>query len=187
MWKLRDIVLMVILAIICGLIYEVWGLLYNVLNFTSAAGQGVMNGLWFLAGVLIPVIIRRPGAALLGEIIASIIEMAVGSSWGLASVLSGVLQGLGAEIGFAIFAYKRYNMGVAILAGMLSFVGFVPQWFLQYQGGGFGAVNQTVYIVVSLISGAVFAGWLGKIMANALHRTGVLRNFEIGRQSRAAK
>lgn len=187
MWKLRDIVLMVILAIICGLLYEVWGLLYNVFNFSSAAGQGIMNGVWFLAGVLVPVIIRRPGAAIIAELLASIIEMAVGSSWGLAGVLSGVMQGLGAEIGFAIFGYKKYNMGVAILAGMLSFVGFLPQWFLQYQGGGFGPVNQTWYIIISLISGAVFAGWLGTVMARALNRTGVLRNFEIGRQARAVK
>lgn len=187
MWKLRDIVLLVILAIVCGLLYEIWGLLYNVLNVSSAAGQGVMNGIWLLAGVLIPVIIRRPGAAILAELIASIVEMAAGSGWGLATVLSGVMQGLGAEIGFAVFAYKRYDMFAAVLAGMLSFVGFLPQWFFEYQGGDFGPVNQTLYIVVSLISGAILAGWLGKVMASALNKTGVLRNFEIGRQTRVAK
>ena len=187
MWKLRDIVLMVILAIICGLIYEVWGLLYNVLNFSSAAGQAAMNGVWYIAGILVPIIIRRPGAALLGEVLASIVEMATGSSWGLANVLAGVLQGIGAEIIFAIFRYRVYNMTLAMLAGMLSFVLDLPQWFLEYSGGGFGPVNQTIYIVVSLISGAILGGWLSQVMASALNRTGVLRNFEIGRQARAAK
>ena len=49
---------------------------------------------------------------------------------------------------------------------------------------GYGAFPGQVLlgmIVVRMISGALIAGLLGKFIADALHKTGVLANFSIAR------
>ncbi|MCF8564032.1 ECF transporter S component [Alicyclobacillus tolerans] len=186
MWKLRDIVVLVILSIVCGIIFRVWDVVSPFLTLTWVPGQALINGVWFIAGMLIPYIIRRPGAALLAEFIAALIELALASNWGWGGVLSGILQGLGAEIGFLLFAYKRYNLASMLAAGALSGLGFFPQWYLAYGGDHYSASIVLLYGILNLISGAILGGLLAKWIGDALNRTGVVRNFEIGRQTRAA-
>lgn len=183
MWKLRDIILLVILSIVCGFLYRLWDWLYMFAPAQPVA-QAAFNGLWLLAAVLVGVIVRRPGAALLAELIAAIVELAFGSNWGLSTVLSGLIQGLGAEIGFAVFAYKKYNVGVALLAGALSGVAFLPQWWTAYQGSSLHQSVQIGYMIVTIVSGAILGGWLPRAIAAAMNRTGVLRNYAIGRQTK---
>ena len=43
------------------------------------------------------------------ETLAAALELAMGNPWGIGgSLIIGICQGLTAEIGFAIFAYKRW-------------------------------------------------------------------------------
>jgi energy-coupling factor transport system permease protein len=183
-WKLRDVILLVILSIVCGGIYRIWDVVTPFINITWVPGQGILNGIWWLAAILVPYIVRKPGAALLAEIISAMVELTLGSNWGMGGVLSGVLQGLGAEIGFALFAWKRYDLGTLLLAGALAGVGFSPQWYFQYGGKAYGASVVTLYTIITIISGAVLGGWLPKLIGDALYRAGVLRNFAIAKANR---
>lgn len=187
MWKLRDVVVAVILALVCGLIFRLWDGVYTILNIGWVPGQALINGVWFLAGMLIPYVVRRPGAAIIAELIASMLELVLAGNWGWGSVLSGLLQGFGAEIGFMVFAWKRYDAWAMMLAGVLSALGFFPQWLIGYQGLSYPAGQIFGYGIFNLISGAVLGGLLAKWIGDALYRTGVLRNFEIGKQRRAGQ
>lgn len=70
--------------------------------------EGLLNGIWLFAGPLAAIIVRKPGAALFAETLAAALELAMGNPWGIGgSLIIGICQGLTAEIGFAIFAYKR--------------------------------------------------------------------------------
>ena len=55
------------------------------------------------------VIIRKPGAAVLSETMAEVIEVMIGNAVGPRLILSGLIQGLGAEAAFAVTGYKRFN------------------------------------------------------------------------------
>ena len=55
-----------------------------------------------MAGVVGGLVIRRPGAALLCEVVAALVSMLPGTKWGFTTLVSGVLQGLGAEIAFLL-------------------------------------------------------------------------------------
>ena len=69
--------------------------------------EGPLNAFWLFAGPLAAIIVRKPGAALFAETLAAAIELTMGNQWGVGgSLIVGIMQGLGAEIGFAIFAYK---------------------------------------------------------------------------------
>ncbi|WP_067927657.1 ECF transporter S component [Alicyclobacillus shizuokensis] len=185
MWKLRDIIVAVVLSAVCGAIYMGWDWLYGV----AATGlnpvlQAAFNGLWWLAAGLVPYIIRRPGAALLSEIASALFEFVFGSPYSLSAVLSGVLQGLGAEVGFAMFRWRRYHLGVMMLAGALAGLGYSVQAYFQYGANSYAPGVLAGFVIVTMLSGAVLGGALPKWIGDALHRTGSLQNFEIARQVR---
>jgi energy-coupling factor transport system substrate-specific component len=94
-------------------------------------------------------------------------------------MISGVLQGLGAELVFAAFLYKKFNLPVSLLAGAGAglFCGlndsFLPWgWNIAYAAG-----DKLVYIVFTTISGAVIAGGLSWLATRGLAKTGVLASF----------
>jgi energy-coupling factor transport system permease protein len=185
MWKLRDIIVAVILSVVCGVIYLAWDYLYNFVANASPWIQGIINGMWWIASGLVAYIVRRPGAALLAGIVSAMAEAGLGGAFGMATLLSGLLQGGGMEIGFAIFTWKRYNAIILMLAGAIGGIGNFVQWYFQYGGNAYTFGNQVGYLLTTLLSGAILAGLLAKLVGDALYKTGVLRNFEIAKQMRA--
>ncbi len=185
MWKLRDIVVTVILSVVCGAIYMGWDWLATVTGGASPWLLGLMNGVWWIASVLVAYIVRRPGAAFLGGAVSALFEWAFGSPYGAGALISGLVQGGGAEVGLLLFGWKRYSTSVLMFAGAFGGVGNIIQWYFQYGGGQYSLVNQIGYIITTLISGAILGGLLPKWIDDALYRTGALRNFEIGKQKRA--
>jgi energy-coupling factor transport system substrate-specific component len=94
-------------------------------------------------------------------------------------LISGILQGLGAELVFAAFRYKKFNLPVSLLAGAGAglFCGlndaFAPWgWNIAYAAG-----DKLAYIIFTAISGAIIAGALSWIATRGLARTGVLSSF----------
>ena len=83
--------------------------------------QPLIGGAWLLAGVLGGYLIRKPGAALYCEVVAAIISVLLtGGAFSGEILLAGLIQGVGAEIAFAVFAYRRWNLPVAVFAGALA-------------------------------------------------------------------
>ncbi|MFD1673333.1 ECF transporter S component [Alicyclobacillus fodiniaquatilis] len=183
-WKLRDVIVMVVLAIVCGGIYYLSDFLYDVISGAWVPLQGLINGLWMIASVLVAYVIRRPGAALLAEMVGASVELLLGSQWGFSNLTSGLVQGVGAELAFFIFFYRRYNLPVCLLSGFLASLGCAFQWFWQSGGDKLSATVIVGYFVATLLSGVVLAGWLPKLVGDALNRAGVVRNFAIGQQTR---
>ena len=79
--------------------------------------QGLLAGPWLFAGVLGGLIIRKPGAALYTELVAAVISALIGNQWGPLTIVSGLVQGLGAELVFFLFLYASWRLPVAMLAG----------------------------------------------------------------------
>ena len=99
-WTTREIVVAAVLAVAVGVIFWAWGLLW------SSAFQAVpfpfsyaLVGVWMVGGLLVPYVIRRPGAALLGELVAAFVSMAMGNQWGILTMASGLVQGVGSRDG----------------------------------------------------------------------------------------
>lgn len=185
-WKLRDIIVAAILSVVCGALYMGWDFFTQVATAAwNPALQGTVNGVWWLAAGLVPYIIRRPGAAFFAEVVSAFCEFAFGSPYKFGAVISGIVQGIGAEAGFALGGWKRYNVGFMMLSGALAGVGNTLQWLFQYQGDQYHIGTIIGYTVLTLISGAVLGGLLPKWIGDALNRTGSLRNFAIGKESQA--
>ena len=115
---------------------------------------------------------------------AATVSMGLGSQWAVETLYSGLAQGIGAEIVFALFAYRRFSVWVAAAAGALS---FVCEWVLELFLSGHlakGPLYNAIYLVSGVASGIVLAGVLAWALTNALAKTGALDRFASGRGAR---
>lgn len=139
--------------------------------------------MWLFAGPLVAIIIRKPGAAFFGETIAAVIETLLGNPFGVAhALLIGMAQGLGAEIGFAVFAYRKWNLLTVTLAGALTGLSNgLYEWVVT---AGWSTLQGVVFTVCCVISGAVFGGALMWFVQKALAKNRCARPLRIGQGRR---
>jgi energy-coupling factor transport system permease protein len=188
-WRVVDIVVAAVIGVAAGLIFLAWNVGYlgpsSLLGPALPGLQGLLNGPWLFAGVLGGIIIRKPGAAIFTELLAAVVSALVGNQWGgILTLEAGLVQGLGAELVLLAFLYTNYRVWVAVLAGAgAALFGAINDLVLWYAGAdtAFGAV----YIVSSLISGALIAGLVSWLIAKAIAKTGALNRFAAGREATA--
>lgn len=187
-WRVNDIVVASVLAVACGLIFWVWSnAIYPALTAVLALAPQfapLAGGGWLLAGVLGGLIIRKPGAALYTELLAAIISGLMGTEYSWTVALSGLIQGIGAEIAFAVLLYRVWNLSSALLAAAVSGFAMGFSEILIYYASEVTGTNAVIYVVCSMISGMVFAGLLSWIITKALAKTGVLSSLASGRVQR---
>ncbi len=183
-WRVVDIVVASVLAVAAGLVFVIWNVASNPIGTPLGALlpglQALAGGGWLFAGVLTALVIRKPGAALYGELVAAVVSALVGNQWGVLTIESGLVQGVAAELVFAILLYRRWNLGVAILAGAAAGLALaINDRFLWYPDAT--SAFFAVYTVSAIISGAVIAGALSWFVVRGLAKTGALGRFEAGR------
>lgn len=188
-WRVVDIVVASVVAVASGIVFWAWGLATNVLGlafeFLPGLG-GLLGGGWLFAGVLGGLIIRKPGAALYTELVAAAVSALIGTQWGFTVLISGLVQGLGAEIVFALFLYRSGRPLVAMLAGAGAGLALAINDLLSYYAAN-DALFTTVYVVSSIVSGVMLAGLLSWFAVRGLAASGALDRFASGREGRTAE
>jgi energy-coupling factor transport system substrate-specific component len=188
-WRVVDIVVASVIGVAAGLIFLLWNIGYlgpkALLDPLLPGLQGLLDGPWLFAGVLGALVIRKPGAAVYTETLAAVVSALVGNQWGgFLTLEAGLVQGLGAELVFLLFFYRRWNLGVAVLAGIgAALAGGINNLLLWYAGADTGFT--VVYLISTAVSGAVLAGVLSWAVARGLAATGALDRFASGRAARA--
>ena len=106
-WRVVDIVVASVIGVAVGVVFWAWGVVWGPI---SAPIEAVLPGLqaapaavWLIAGVLGALIIRKPGAAVYTEVVAATVSALIGTQWGWLTIEAGIVQGLGAELVFALF------------------------------------------------------------------------------------
>ena len=183
-WRVVDIVVVAALGVAFGVVFWQWNVLWGAL-FTGAVNPlaYLVSGVWLMPAVLGALIIRKPGAALAAEVIAAAVSALFGSLWGIDAILSGAIQGAGAEIVFAATLYRSFGLPTALLAGAGAAVG---EWLhdmpVYYPATAFEV--QLAYGLFMLISGVLVAGLGSWLPVRALAQSGVLAPFPSGREQR---
>ena len=192
-WELKDVIMMAILGVVFSAVYLAvfqGGLaLSTALTPAGLAPFGfeIIYGVWFMAATLAAYIIRKPGVALVTEVLASFIELLMGNSGGLTVVLTGLIQGVGAELAFAIFRYKKWNLGGMCLGGILSsiFIFCYELYYLNYIA--LAPTLLAAQLAVRFVSAVVFSGIICKLAGDALAKTGVVKSYAIGAHANIGK
>ena len=185
-WRVVDIVVASIVAVASGLLLALWNLGYDAITAPLAAVvpglQALLYGIWLIPGVLVGLIVRRPGAALFGELLAATVSALIVSQWGLLTIESGLVQGLGAELVFAVFLYRRWSLPVAMLAGAAAGLAMAINDLILWFAGA-DTLFALVYTGAALVSGAVIAGLGSWLLVRGIARTGALSRFAAGRDT----
>jgi energy-coupling factor transport system substrate-specific component len=132
----------------------------------------LLVGFWFTGGTVIPYLIRRPGAALAGELVAAGVQGLI-TQWGWTSLLWGLVQGAGSEVVFLATGYRRWNLWVFMAAGA---VAGVFSWVLDFfydNYSALGALTWLIQVVSASVSGAVLAGLLAWQLGKGLEKAGI--------------
>lgn len=187
-WRVVDIVVASVIGVASGVVFWLWGLAWPgldlALSFTPGL-SGLLAGGWLFAGVLGGLIIRKPGAALYTEIVAAVVSMLLGTQWAFSTFIWGVIEGVGAELGFAVLAYANWRLLGALVSGALAgiSVAVLDTSFSSVAALAFEA--RVIYAGSAIVSGIVLAGLGSWLLTRALAATGALDRFASGREARA--
>lgn len=171
--RLTDILITIVISIVFGIVYKLWGPLYYAVKPLGLHIDQLMYGMWFIAATVAFLIIRKPGVALLAEIAASSGEFIMGSEWGLQTLMFGVVQGLFAELIFMAFRYKKFNLGVVALASVGAAAGSLIMDALYGYIDDLAPWNLGLYLGARLLGSILFTGILAYYLVKALEATGV--------------
>ncbi|MGN6523506.1 MAG: ECF transporter S component [Actinomycetes bacterium] len=189
-WRTVDLVVAAMLGVAFGVAYWGWAALYEPLSKLTTAfapAVGLFGSPWLLAAVVGAAIVRRPGAALLTEVLAATVEALLGNEWGWTTLLSGVLEGLGVEVVLALFLFRRFGWLPLSLGAALSAVfECVYEWPAYWQGT-FTVGQMYLYTAFFAASSFVVAGLGGWALTRAMGRTGALSAFPAGQEAVAAR
>lgn len=186
-WRVLDIIVASVLAVACGVVFWAWSLA----NPTLAAGvsvlaplRGLFTGGWLVAAVAGALVIGKPGAAVFCELVAALVEMILGSSYGFGAVQWGLAQGLAAEAVFALTRYRSFSLAVAVPAGAAAGLGCGLMDITFSDAVVWEPGYKAIYVGCSIASGMVIAGLGGWLLTRALARTGALTGVAAGRDAR---
>ena len=192
-WKLKDVLLIAIAGVLFSFLYL--GTVY-VGSAISAAltpkGLGVLGweplyGIYFMASTFAILIIQEPGVGIVAEVIASVLEVLMGNSFGPSVILNGIIQGLGVEVAFAIFRYKRFDWTPTIISAFTVTAASYIYDCIAYQYYLNPVWMILVQILIRLVSAIIFTSVITKLLCNGLAKAGVLNAYPIGQQAGSKK
>ncbi len=181
-WRTRDIVVAAVIGVAFGVVFwfwntYVWGWTEPFFDFYKPA-QYIISGVWLMPAVVAPLVVRKPGAALFAELVAAVLSALLGSQWGLDVLLSGFVQGAGAELIFAFGLYRAWGPVMAVLAGAAAAVGeALHDLPIYFPSDKFGLDFQAAIAIVDVLSGILIAGVGGYLLVQAIRSAGVLESF----------
>lgn len=178
-WDVKSIILLALIGILVGVIYD-YGVdnFYNLVEmislptgFAPVWGR-LFAGLWYIAAPLAMYFVPLPGSGVVGELLASVVEMLLGSQFGALGMLKGLLQGVGNEIGFfpKKERYERFSWP-SVLTGAIS--ASLANYLLDYFLEGYYKYTPEVQIgmlIAIIISALLFDGVLVKLITKLFDR-----------------
>jgi energy-coupling factor transport system substrate-specific component len=185
-WTQREIVVVATIGVVFGVLYLAWVQVWLVAQgLIGPLAMDIVFGFWCVASVIAAYIVRKPFAAFFAEVTAAVAEVATGNPAGMILLLTGVVQGAGAELPFALTRWKRYDTAVLVASGISAAIfSFVYTW-IRFKYGALDPALLVLMLAVRMVSGIVLAGLLGRYLARRLQKTGVLHGLAIDGEARA--
>ncbi len=186
-WQLKDVILVslisVFFAVICFAVVHF--VAFTVTPLLAPIGLGDMAmefvfGIFFMSAVFAPYIMRKAGVATVVGTLTGLVQVLMGSAFASTVVVSAFFQGLGAEVFFAAFGYKKFNRTTVLLAATgATIASFVLAW---YRGAWNNVLPEIIAIrfFIRLTSALLISGGFSKFLADRLAKAGVLKSYPIG-------
>jgi len=186
-WRLKDVILSSILgalfaAICLGTVLLLIGPAVPVFAVIGLGGLEfeIVFGIFLFSATFAPYIMQKPGVATIVGLLTGFIQVLLGSPFAATVWLSGLVQGFGAEVGFALFGYKKWNLVSMLVAATGA---TVASFLLAWQRGTWRVMATEIVLmrfVIRWISALIISGFLSKLLADRLAKAGVLKSYPLG-------
>jgi energy-coupling factor transport system permease protein len=178
-----DIVVTVVLGVVFGVLNSPFGTVYQA--FQAAFGPVGANifGVFNISQVLAMYIVRKPGVAFINMMVNGLVQMLSGNPAGAITLGWGFTQGLGAEIVFAAFRYRRFDWISCFLAGGLGANTFSNVW--TYTVYGFIAGSWQLMLagtLLGIVTYGIMSGVVAWGLGRLLKQMGALNAFRAGHE-----
>ncbi|PWW01423.1 energy-coupling factor transport system substrate-specific component [Hoeflea marina] len=186
-WTMRETMIVAVLGAVFGVLYLGWVQVWLIAQAVfGSVTMDVVMGFWFIVSIIAAAIIRKPGVALASEVLSAAVQILLGSPAGLLLLVTGLVQGAGAEAVFAATRWRSYRLPVLMAAGVGAAVFSFAYTWIRFDYGALAPTLLVVMFVLRCASGALLGGLLGHLIVQALYRTGVLSGLAIDHDRRAA-
>ena len=179
-WTMRETVTIAIIGVVFAFLYLGWVQVWLVVQAaTGPLAMDVMMGFWFSGSIFAAWLIRKPFVAFSTAMITVVVQILAGNPSGAVLLLTGLVQGAGSEVPFAFTRWRRYSWPVVMASGASTAIfSFVYTWFRfgYYELAGGLVITM---LVIRVISGIVLGGILGRVLAAAVHKTGVTSGLAV--------
>ena len=187
-WTMRETVTLAIIGVVFAFLYLGWVQLWLVVQAaTGPLAMDVLMGFWFSGSIFAAWLIRKPFIAFSTAMITVVVQIIAGNPSGAILLLTGLVQGAGSEVPFALTKWKRYSWPMVIASGGTTAIfSFVYTWFRFSYWELAGGLVVTMF-VIRFLSGIILGGLLGRVLAGAVHRTGVTSGLAVDYATRPSR
>ncbi|MCB8819849.1 ECF transporter S component [Microvirga rosea] len=184
-WTLKETLIVTVLGAVFAVLYLAWVQVWLIAQAVfGSLTMDVVMGFWFIVSIIAAAVVRKPGVALASEVLAAGVEILLGSPGGLLLVLSGAIQGAGAEVVFAATRWRNYSLPVLMAAGVGAAVFSFAYTWVRFNYGALQPGILMAMFALRCASGAILGGWLGHVIVEGLYRTGALTGLAIDHDKR---
>lgn len=186
-WTLRETLIVAVLGAVFAVLYLGWVQVWLIAQAVfGSLTMDVVMGFWFVASMAAAAIIRKPGVAFAAEVLAAGVQILLGSPAGLMLLVTGAVQGAGAELVFAATRWRNYSLPVMMAAGVGAAIFSFAYTWIRFDYGALQPGILIAMFTLRCVSGALLGGWLGHVIVQALYKTGALAGLAIDHDKRAA-
>lgn len=177
--KLKEIVVIALLSALIGVVFTALDSLYGPLQtIAGPLGGDIINGIYLLSALLPMFIIRKRGAALVGALFTGLINLLMGSPYGIHIIIAAFLQGAGVEAIIAIGKYEKYSFSQMSVAAVVAMLLVTARDYFIFGFGLYGTLVP-IMVVIRVISSIILGAGFTIVLCKGLKSTGVLSGFKI--------
>ena len=179
-WTTRETVVVAVSSVVFGMIYLAWVQLWLLAQgLIGPIAMDIVFGLWFAGSTFNAYVVRKPGVAFATAMIAVITQLLAGNPAGLILLITGLVQGAGSEIPFALTRWRRYSWFVLLTSGGTAAVmSFGYNWIrFDYQHLDTGLL--IAMFIIRVASGMLLGALLPRSFADMVRSTGVFTGLGI--------
>lgn len=178
-----ELVLTLVLSVAIGVSFWGWTFVYDIFKpFLKIAGLSYLAaGYWIFASIIVAYIVQKPSIAIIASLMAAFIQSLL-THWGPMSLLWGLVQGVGAELIFIIFSYRKWNLFVLVLASIMATVMSYLLDYFYYNYGDLSLAFNAIQLSSYIVSAIFLAGVLSFLTVKRLLKLGLLDQFKISKK-----
>jgi len=180
MWKTRDLLVVSVIGVTLGLVLIPYFYATSALSAVSVLLYAPLSGAFFLPSLTSMYIVKCPGTALVGGLVAGLVQVPFNPAGWVFVVFMLIIAGA-TEVIFLATRYRRFGLVVLMAGGAAAALAPLALVYVPYGLHQLASWVQVALLAEFAVSGALLGGLLAKLLADALARTGVLSGYPIGR------